>query len=141
MQPVLERVRAGEEDPPCSQCGGILKSATISFGQALVPDVIDRAMETAAQADLFMAVGTSLRVNPVAELVLIAKDASDPGAGARSWFRHDVHTSSRRRTRELFADGNVSAEGRVKNGQYGDRAEVTQTRGRISPHKRGARRI
>ena len=75
MQPVLERVRGGEEDPPCAQCGGILKSATISFGQALVPEVIDRAMETAAEADLFMAVGTSLRVNPVAELVLIAKDA------------------------------------------------------------------
>jgi NAD-dependent deacetylase len=75
MQPVLERVRGGEEDPSCSQCGGILKSATISFGQALVPEVIDRAMETAAQADLFMAVGTSLRVNPVAELVPIAKDA------------------------------------------------------------------
>lgn len=48
MQPVLERVRAVEEDPPCSQCGGILKSATSSFGQALVPDVIDRAMETTA---------------------------------------------------------------------------------------------
>src|SRR5688500_11297789 len=39
MGPVLERVRAGEEDPPCEQCGGILKSATISFGQALVPEV------------------------------------------------------------------------------------------------------
>lgn len=78
MHPVLERVRAGEEDPPCSECGGILKSATISFGQALVPEVIDRAMETTAQADLFMAVGTSLRVFPVADLVPIAK-----GAGAR----------------------------------------------------------
>ena len=75
MQPVLERVRAGEEDPPCSECGGILKSATISFGQALVPDLIDRAMETAGQADLFLAVGTSLRVSPVADLVPIAKHA------------------------------------------------------------------
>ena len=75
MQPVLERVRAGEEDPPCAQCGGILKSATISFGQALVPEVIDRAMETAAEADLFMAVGTSLQVYPVASVVPIAKDA------------------------------------------------------------------
>jgi NAD-dependent deacetylase len=75
MQPVLERVRAGEEDPPCSQCGGILKSATISFGQALVPEVIDRAMETAAEADLLIAVGTSLQVYPVAGVVPIAKDA------------------------------------------------------------------
>jgi len=75
MQPVLERVRAGEEDPPCSQCGGILKSATISFGQALVPEVITRAMETAAGADLLIAVGTSLQVYPVAGVVPIAKRA------------------------------------------------------------------
>jgi NAD-dependent deacetylase len=78
MQPVLERVRAGEEDPPCSQCGGILKSATISFGQALVPEVIDRAMKAAAEADLLIAVGTSLQVYPVAGVVPIAK-----AAGAR----------------------------------------------------------
>jgi NAD-dependent deacetylase len=75
MHPVLERVRAGEEDPPCSQCGGILKSATISFGQALVPEVIARAMETAAGADLLIAVGTSLQVYPVAGVVPIAKSA------------------------------------------------------------------
>ena len=41
MQKALDRVRAGEDDPPCRDCGGILKSATISFGQALVPEVID----------------------------------------------------------------------------------------------------
>jgi NAD-dependent deacetylase len=75
MQPVLERVRAGEDDPPCAGCGGILKSATISFGQALVSDVIDRAMEAAAAADLFMAVGTSLQVYPIAGLVPIANSA------------------------------------------------------------------
>ena len=49
MQPVLDRVRAGEEDPPCAECGGILKSATISFGQALVPEVIARAMRAAEE--------------------------------------------------------------------------------------------
>src|SRR5215210_1343868 len=74
-QPVLDRVRAGEDDPPCAECRGILKSATVSFGQALVPDVIDRAMQTAAEADLFMAVGTSLQVYPVAGVLPIAKDA------------------------------------------------------------------
>ena len=58
MQKVLDRVRAGEEDPPCRDCGGILKSDTISFGQQLVPEVIDRAMRVAAEADLFLAVGT-----------------------------------------------------------------------------------
>src|SRR5437867_4029713 len=61
MQPVLDRVRAGEEDPPCKLCGGILKSATISFGQALIPEVIDRAMRSAAGTELLVSVGTSLQ--------------------------------------------------------------------------------
>jgi NAD-dependent deacetylase len=73
MQAALERVRAGEEDPPCRSCGGILKSATISFGQALVPEVIDRAMQTAAEADLFLSVGTSLQVYPVSGTLPLAK--------------------------------------------------------------------
>jgi NAD-dependent deacetylase len=69
MQPVLDRVRAGEDDPPCDQCGGILKSATISFGQPLVPSVIASAMRAAEQADLLLAIGTSLQVYPVAGTV------------------------------------------------------------------------
>ena len=76
--PVLDRVRAGEADPPCHACGGILKSATISFGQALVPAVIELAVQAAREADLFLAVGTSLQVYPVAGLVPVAK-----AAGAR----------------------------------------------------------
>jgi len=75
MQETLERVRAGEADPPCRQCGGILKSATISFGQQLVPEVIDRAMQAAGEADLFLSVGTSLQVYPIAGAVPIAKRA------------------------------------------------------------------
>src|SRR5438874_13459871 len=75
MQPVLDRVRAGEEDPPCKLCGGILKSATISFGQALIPEVIDRAMRSAADTDLLVTIGTSLQVYPVAGMVPIAKTA------------------------------------------------------------------
>jgi NAD-dependent deacetylase len=76
MQEALARVRAGEEDPPCRTCGGILKSATISFGQQLVPEVIDRAMQAAAQTDLFLSVGTSLQVYPIAGAVPLAKRAS-----------------------------------------------------------------
>ncbi len=75
MQETLARVRAGEEDPPCRTCGGILKSATISFGQQLVPAVIDRAMQAAVEADLFLSVGTSLQVYPVAGAVPLAKRA------------------------------------------------------------------
>jgi NAD-dependent deacetylase len=75
MPAVLDRVRAGEEDPSCTSCGGILKSATISFGQPLVPEVIDRAARAAARADLLLVVGTSLQVYPVAGIVPIAKAA------------------------------------------------------------------
>jgi len=73
MQETLERVRRGESDPPCARCGGILKSDTISFGQALVPEVIDRAMTAASESDLFMSIGTSLQVYPIAGAVQVAK--------------------------------------------------------------------
>jgi NAD-dependent deacetylase len=72
--PVLERVRAGEEDPPCRRCGGILKSATISFGQPLEPAVINRAIRAVSGADLLLAIGTSLQVYPAAGLVPLAKE-------------------------------------------------------------------
>lgn len=68
MERALERVRAGEDDPPCKRCGGILKSATISFGQNLEPAVIARAEEAARGCDVFVAIGTSLTVYPVAYL-------------------------------------------------------------------------
>ncbi len=72
---VLDRVRSGETDPACGECGGVLKSATISFGQNLVPEVIDRAMRVAAEADLFLSIGTSLQVYPVAGTVQQARTA------------------------------------------------------------------
>jgi NAD-dependent deacetylase len=75
MQEALDRVRAGEDDPHCLDCGGILKSDTISFGQPLVPEVIARALEVAAQADLLLAIGSTLQVQPVASMVPIAARA------------------------------------------------------------------
>ena len=75
MQKALDRVRAGEEDPPCRDCGGILKSATISFGQALVPEVIERALRVAGEANVFLAIGTSLQVYPIAGAVELASAA------------------------------------------------------------------
>jgi NAD-dependent deacetylase len=75
MQKALDRVRAGEEDPPCRDCGGILKSATISFGQALVPEVIDAAMRAAQEAEVFFSIGTSLQVYPIAGVVPLAREA------------------------------------------------------------------
>ncbi len=69
---VLERVRDGDEDPHCNSCGGLLKSATISFGQALIARDLERAQLAAANSDLFLAIGTSLTVYPVAALPEIA---------------------------------------------------------------------
>ncbi|MGY2085352.1 SIR2 family NAD-dependent protein deacylase [Blastococcus sp. SYSU DS0539] len=78
MQEALDRVAAGEPDPACRNCGGILKSATISFGQMLDPAVLDAAAAAAADCDVLLAVGTSLTVHPAAGLVDIAV-----GSGAR----------------------------------------------------------
>lgn len=75
MEPVLDRVRAGEDDPACLDCGGILKSATISFGQNLVEADLVRAQRAAEACDLLLAVGTSLTVYPAAALVPIAKES------------------------------------------------------------------
>ena len=73
MGPVLDRVRAGEDDPACEHCGGILKSATISFGQSLVEDDLIRADAAARSCDLLLAVGTTLGVYPAAAVVPLAK--------------------------------------------------------------------
>lgn len=75
MERALERVRAGEADPPCRTCGGILKSATISFGQQLVAEDLERSFAAASGCDLFLAIGTSLVVYPVADLPRVALQA------------------------------------------------------------------
>ena len=75
MERALARVRAGEEDPPCRTCGGILKAATISFGQSLVPEDLRRAELAARTCDLMLAVGTKLSVYPIAGVVPVAKDS------------------------------------------------------------------
>ncbi len=78
MPEVLDRIRAGEADPACRSCGGILKAATISFGQGLVPEDLERSERAAQQCDLMLAVGTTLSVFPIANVVPLAK-----AAGAR----------------------------------------------------------
>lgn len=75
MRETLDRVRAGEDDPPCRVCGGIIKSDTISFGQSLVPEVIDRAMQVSEECDVMVAVGSTLSVYPAANCVPRAKMA------------------------------------------------------------------
>lgn len=75
MTDALDRLRAGELDPECRDCAGILKAATISFGQQLDPDVVDHAVRAAQSCTALVAVGTSLTVHPVAGLVEVAADA------------------------------------------------------------------
>ena len=75
MERALARVQAGEEDPACGSCGGILKSATISFGQDLVPEDLRRAQRAALSCDLLLAIGSTLSVYPVAAVVPLAHDA------------------------------------------------------------------
>jgi NAD-dependent deacetylase len=103
MAETLARVDAGEEDPPCEVCGGILKSDTISFGQALIPEVIDRAMQVSEECDLLLAVGSTLAVYPAAYCVPRAKKA-----GARVVIVNGDPTEM---------DGLADA---VLNGQIGD---------------------
>jgi NAD-dependent deacetylase len=69
MEDALDRVRAGEVDPACLVCGGILKSATISFGQNLVAEDLVRAFTAAENCDVFLAVGSTLSVYPIADTV------------------------------------------------------------------------
>ena len=75
MRAALDRVAAGEGDPECLVCGGILKSATISFGQALDVDVLTRARDAAIGCDLMLVAGSSLAVQPAAGLVGLAARA------------------------------------------------------------------
>jgi NAD-dependent deacetylase len=84
---VLDRVRGGEDDPRCEVCGGILKAATVSFGQALFPGDMERAEVGARQSDLFIAIGSTLQVYPVAALVPLAKRS-----GARLVIINDAPT-------------------------------------------------
>ena len=78
MAEALARVSAGEVDPLCEVCGGLQKSATISFGQSLEADVLDDAILAATECDVLLTLGTSLQVQPAATLCDIAQ-----GSGAR----------------------------------------------------------
>jgi NAD-dependent protein deacetylase/lipoamidase len=66
--------RATHEPPACRSCGGIVKSATISFGQPMPEDQMERATDAALECDLFLAIGSSLVVRPAAGLPIVAKE-------------------------------------------------------------------
>ena len=69
----LERVTAGDADPKCLRCGGLLKADVVLFGEALSEEAVERSREAAMTCDVLVAVGSSLTVHPVAGLVPLAK--------------------------------------------------------------------
>lgn len=74
----FQRIDEGEADPPCPDCGGIVKSATVSFGQSLFPGVVEEAQQLAVTADAVVAVGSSLQVYPAAGIPGAAAAAGVP---------------------------------------------------------------
>lgn len=74
----FEQVDAGDPDPSCPRCGGLVKSSTVSFGQVLLPGVVERATMLATTGDLMLAVGSSLQVWPAADLPVWATRAGVP---------------------------------------------------------------
>ncbi|MFI6710051.1 SIR2 family NAD-dependent protein deacylase [Nonomuraea sp. NPDC050478] len=73
LDEALDRIDNGEQDPACRECGGILKTTTVMFGENLSQDVIAEAAEAAERAEVFVAVGTSLQVMPAASLAALAE--------------------------------------------------------------------
>lgn len=78
MIDLQQRIDAGEIDPRCPGCGGYLKSATILFGQRVPEIELTRAREMAASCDLFLVVGSSLKVMPAAALPRLALSRDVP---------------------------------------------------------------
>jgi NAD-dependent deacetylase len=78
---IQARVEAGQEEPRCEHCGGPVKPATVSFGQAMPEDEMRRAFECAARCDLMLMIGSSLQVQPAASIPPAARQA-----GARLIF-------------------------------------------------------
>ncbi|KOX26109.1 SIR2 family NAD-dependent protein deacylase [Streptomyces sp. ESR1.13] len=74
MADALARIDAGEDDPPCRECGGVLKPATVMFGESLDPVVLGEAVAVSKACEVFVAVGTSLQVQPAAGLAGVAVD-------------------------------------------------------------------
>ena len=75
MDEAIGRVESGDLAPECGECGGILKAATVSFGQAMPEREMARAVEAARRCEVFLAVGSSLVVHPAATLPSLAKRA------------------------------------------------------------------
>ncbi|MBF6190861.1 Sir2 family NAD-dependent protein deacetylase [Nocardia sp. CDC186] len=115
MSATLERVAAGEPDPPCPDCGGILKSATVMFGQQMDRRTMTKAALTAETSEIFLAIGTSLQVEPAAsmcsiavragaDLVIVNAEPTPYDAMATEIIREPIGTAVPRLVAELIAE-------------------------------------
>ncbi|MGZ4666080.1 MAG: Sir2 family NAD-dependent protein deacetylase [Frankiaceae bacterium] len=141
MQDELTRVAAGKADPPCRACGGILKSATISFGQALREDVLAVAVSAARGCTLFLAVGTSLSVHPAAGLCDNRHRGGGPsGRGqcrANALRRARLGIRRRRPAGTRQRDHSGGAAGKPSPAKRTNYAGERRRRGAIDPQSRG----
>jgi NAD-dependent deacetylase len=115
MAATLERVAAGEPDPPCPDCGGILKSATVMFGQQMDRRTMVEASLAAETSDIFLAIGTSLQVEPAAsmcsiavqngaDLVIVNAEPTPYDAMATEIIREPIGTAVPRLVAEILAE-------------------------------------
>lgn len=102
VEETLPRVDAGEVDPKCLKCGGLLKRDVILFGEALMPAVINAALTAADDADLILAIGTQLNVTPAANVVTRGK-----AAGAKVVIMNNQSTE-RDRYANAFLMGDIT---------------------------------
>lgn len=78
IEPVVQRVRAGDDDPRCERCDGILRTTVVMFGEMLPEGAMERAGDAIEAADVFLAVGTTLEVSPVNNMAFWALERGIP---------------------------------------------------------------
>ncbi|MFI6153361.1 SIR2 family NAD-dependent protein deacylase [Kitasatospora sp. NPDC051170] len=116
MAEALERVEAGEEDPDCRACGGVLKPRIVMFGENLDPEVLGKADDIARACDVFIAIGTSLQVFPVAglpynavrtgaKLIIVNAEETPYDVAASEVIREPISTALPALVRRLVMEG------------------------------------
>lgn len=105
-EPMVQQFLEMDQVPSCEQCGGMLKHATISFGQSLQPEVLEEAMTLARTADFLLVLGSSLVVEPAASLPRLAKQQ-----GARVVIVNRDETPQDKDADQVFHEGLGAALG------------------------------
>ncbi len=143
MEDALARLAAGEEDPRCLLCGGVQKATTISFGQQLRKEVLQAAARASAQCQVFVVVGSSLKVQPAAALCDVASGRREAGDrqrradtvrpdGGRDPARTDLRGAARA-GRRVLSSSPMTPLRRPARLRRGDRVAVIAPSGPLDP--------